>query len=149
MDVTVRKLTGQEIETALTLAWEVFQEFEAPDYSDQGVKEFYHSIQQPHWLSLLQMVGAYEQDKLVGIIATRNCGSHIALLFVKGSYHKMGIGRKLFEALLKDSPTDTITVNASPFAVAVYHKLGFQDSDKEQVFNGIRYIPMRMHRSCP
>lgn len=53
MDVTIRKLTGQEIETALRLAWEVFQEFEAADYSDQGTKKFYHSIHEAHWLSLL------------------------------------------------------------------------------------------------
>ena len=53
MDITIRKLTGQEIETALRLAWEVFQEFEAADYSDQGTKKFYHSIHEAHWLSLL------------------------------------------------------------------------------------------------
>ena len=33
-------------------------------------------------------------------------------------------------------------VNSSPYAVDVYHKLGFTDTDKEQMTNGIIYTPM-------
>ena len=143
MSITVRKITGNEIENALALVWEVFQEYEAPDYSEQGTKEFYSSIHESQWLSTLQVYGAFDEDKLVGVLATRKNGEHIALFFVKGAYHKRGIGRTLFENLLKNSSADVITVNSSPYAVPVYRKLGFEDTDKEQTTNGIRYIPMK------
>ncbi|WP_460645598.1 GNAT family N-acetyltransferase [Lacrimispora brassicae] len=35
-----------------------------------------------------------------------------------------------------------MTVNSSPYAVEIYHKLGFVDTDTEQLVNGIRFIPM-------
>lgn len=35
-----------------------------------------------------------------------------------------------------------MTVNASPYAIPVYRKLGFIDIDVEQVINGIRFTPM-------
>ena len=143
MNVTVRKIMDHEIEMALALVWEIFGEYEAPDYSEQGVKEFYKSIHEPEWISALQVYGAFDEDKLVGVLATRNNGKHIALFFVKGAYHKRGIGRTLFEHFLKECPAGVITVNSSPYAVPVYHKLGFIDTDKEQTSNGIRYIPMK------
>lgn len=145
MSIAVREIKDKEIKMALTLAWEVFQEYEAPDYSAQGIKEFYKSIHEPQWLSALQVYGAFVEDKLVGVLATRNKGKHIALFFVKGAYHKRGIGRTLLENLLKDSSVDAITVNSSPYAVPVYRRLGFEATDKEQVSNGIRYTPMKMN----
>lgn len=35
-----------------------------------------------------------------------------------------------------------VTVNASHFAIPIYHKLGFIDTDKEQTVNGLRFTPM-------
>ncbi|WNX83834.1 GNAT family N-acetyltransferase [Agathobaculum sp. NTUH-O15-33] len=139
----VRKIVDNEIEMALALVWEIFGEYVAPDYSEQGAKEFYKSIHEPEWISTLQVYGAFDEDKLAGVLATCNNGKHIALFFVKGAYHKRGIGRTLFEHFLKECPADVITVNSSPYAVPVYHKLGFIDTDKEQTSNGIRYIPMK------
>ena len=39
-----------------------------------------------------------------------------------------------------------ITVNSSPYAVPVYHKLGFVDTDVEQISDGMRYTPMKYER---
>ena len=38
--LTVRKLSESEISEALKLAWEVFSEYESPDYSAEGTEEF-------------------------------------------------------------------------------------------------------------
>ena len=38
------------------------------------------------------------------------------------------------------------TVNSSPYAVPVYHKLGFIDMDSEQLSDGIRFTPMKFER---
>lgn len=40
MDITIRELSNDEIAIALELVWEVFMEFEAPDYSQEGINEF-------------------------------------------------------------------------------------------------------------
>ncbi len=50
------------------------------------------------------------------------------------------------ELFLAQSRTEQITVNASPYAVPVYEKLGFQAVDDEQLTDGIRYTPMTLNR---
>ena len=140
----IRELIENEIELALDLVWEVFQQFEAPDYSEQGVNEFYRSIHDSQWFRMLQVFGAFEQNEMIGVIATRNYGNHVALFFVKGEYQKQGVGRRLFERILQEGSVNVLTVNSSPYAVPVYHKFGFQDIDVEQTTNGIKYTPMKM-----
>lgn len=142
MKMEIRKLYENEIDLALDLTWSVFKQFEAPDYSKEGIKEFYNSIHNEEWLAMLELFGAFKKNELIGVIATRNGGSHIALFFVRGDYHKQGIGRRLFERVLQENQVDILTVNSSPFAVLVYQKLGFEDTAPEQVTNGIRYTPM-------
>ncbi len=47
--------------------------------------------------------------------------------------------------IVSQNTTGKITVNSYPYAVSVYHRLGFKDTDKEQVTNGLRYTPMEMY----
>lgn len=138
----IREIKENETEEALNLVWKVFQEYEAPDYTKEGVNEFYKSIHDEKYLSMLSLYGAFVQNKLIGVIATRNNGTHIALFFVDGKYHRKGIGKQLFQTVLKKCNSDKMTVNSSPYAVSIYHKLGFQDIDTEQVVNGLRFTPM-------
>ncbi len=142
MDVIIREIDKTAFNEALSLVWRVFQEYEAPDYTQQGIDEFYKSIHDESFLSKLSIFGAYINEELVGVIATRNNGAHIALFFVDGDYHKQGIGRKLFKKVFEQSTSSRMTVNSSPFAVPVYRKLGFIDTDKEQTVNGLRFTPM-------
>lgn len=86
--------------------------------------------------------GAFVQEELVGIIATRNEGTHIALFFVEGKYHRQGIGKRLCQTVQSVNNSNKMTVNSSPYAVPIYHKLGFKDTDTEQVVNGLRFTPM-------
>ena len=137
--MTIRKLNKEEITAGLDLAWQVFLRFEAPDYTQEGVDEFYKSIHDENYLSNLTMYGAFVQSRLVGVIATRSEGRHIALFFVDEQYQKQGIGRQMFECVKKSE----MTVNASPYAVRVYRALGFVETDKEQVVHGLRFTPMK------
>ncbi len=141
-NLCIRSLNENEIDEALSLVWRVFLEYEAPDYSKEGIEEFYQTIHDEGYLSQLCMYGAFKGDKLVGVIATRNEGTHVALFFVDGKYHRQGIGKQLFQTIRKDCHSGKMTVNSSPYAVPVYHKLGFCDVDKEQVVSGLRFIPM-------
>lgn len=124
LDICIRSINENEIEEALSLVWSVFMKYEAPDYSKEGVEEFHQSIHDEGYLSQLCMYGA--------------------LFFVDGKYHRQGIGKQLFQTIGKDCHSGKMTVNSSPYAVPVYHKLGFCDVDKEQVVNGLRFTPMEL-----
>ncbi len=136
----IKQLNNNEIENALSLAWKVFMEYEAPDYTQEGIDEFYKSIHDEKFLSMLSLYGAFSDDELVGVIATRSNGKHIALFFVDGKYHRQGIGKQLLKAV----QTNKMTVNSSPYAVSIYRKLGFESTDTERVVNGLRFTPMRL-----
>ena len=64
------------------------------------------------------------------------------LFFVDSAHQRQGIGRRLFELAMKDCPDEIMTVNAAPFAIPIYEKLGFNVNDAEQIVNGIRFTPM-------
>lgn len=138
----IRKLRQEEIAEALSLTWNVFQQYEASDYTQEGIDEFYKSIHDEKYLSELCWYGAFVFDDLVGVLATRSAGTHIALFFVEGKYHRQGIGKQLYQAARADNHSNVMTVNSSPYAVPVYHKLGFKDTGSEQVVNGLRFTPM-------
>ena len=127
---------------ALDLALRVFMEFEAPDYPYEGTEEFKRSLQNPAYIDNLCYYIAIEQEEVIGMLATRNKGRHIALLFVDAQWQRKGIGRKLIEVALEDCKGSTMTVNSAPFAHGFYKEVGFEDTDVEQLTNGIRYIPM-------
>lgn len=144
----IRELEQGEYESALQLSWEVFQMYEAPDYSEEGTRAFFTSIHNPDYFNMLKIYGAFYQEELVGVLATRNEGNHIALFFVKGEYHRNGIGRQLFERGCQDNITGQMTVNSAPYAIDIYHHLGFVDIDVEQLTDGIRYTPMKWCREA-
>lgn len=144
------RLEKNYIRSALDLVWTVFEEFEASEYSKEGIKEFrkfilYDSIIEKLEKGELNFWGCIDNDILLGVIATKEI-DHICLLFVRKEYHKQGIARNLFQEVKKIcndySNIKEITVNSSPYAVEVYHRLGFVDTDKEQTVNGIRFTPM-------
>ncbi|KXL52711.1 hypothetical protein CLNEO_17320 [Anaerotignum neopropionicum] len=142
--VQIQKIQNVLRTKALALVWETFLQYEAPDYSREGIETFQNSvINNEDYLNAIEMYGAFEGDSILGIIATRNEGSHIALFFVDGKFQRRGIGKQLFQAILENSTTNEITVNSSPFAIEVYHRLGFVDTAPEQMTDGMRYIPMR------
>ena len=76
-------------------------------------------------------------------MATRNEGKHIALFFVDGNYHRRGIGRQLWNAVLKNNTATEISVNSSIYALEIYKKLGFEQIDDICESDGIKYVPMK------
>lgn len=119
MEYNIKILKGNEMKTALDLVTKVFMEYEAPDYSQNGVEEFNKSMQDEEYLSKLCMYGAFTFKRLIGVIATRNKGTHIALFFVDSDFQGKGVGKSFFQAMLADYDSNRITVNSSPYAVPV------------------------------
>lgn len=145
----IRKMNCEEIRSVLPLIWDVFCEFEAPNYPEKAKQLFRNAIYDESYLSQLEAYGAYDDGSLIGIIATRNDGRHVALFFVDGEHHNQGIGRKLWEHMLDRNPNGRITVHSSLFAVPVYEKLGFVRTDDIRTEDGISFIPMVFDRQQP
>lgn len=138
----VRRLNPEEIPAALELCWQVFLEFEAPEYSQEGIDTFRASLDDHERTRSLRFYGAFEGDELVGTLCIRE-PQHIGGFFVRAGYQGRGIGRQLFDAMRQDYEEQVFTVNSSPYAVEIYRHLGFVPTSTEQVTDGIRYTPMR------
>lgn len=146
----VRSAYREEWDDAMQLAWKTFMRFEADIYTPEGVRHFQDfitdtTLYRMFIMGVYQMFVALDQKKIIGMITLRNT-SHISLLFVDEMYHRQGIGRALIEYLrnylLSETGVSRVTVNAAPYGVAFYHKLGFKDLRPEEVRDGIKYTPM-------
>lgn len=143
--------SGQE--KAITdMIWNVFCEFNAPDYSEEGINTFKEFIDSERLANDIKNNGfklycCFHGNTPVGVLALRNT-THISLLFVKKSFHKRGIAKELLKLsvtdLMHDSPgTKELTVNSSPYAVEIYERMGFTATDNMREKSGIIYMPMK------
>lgn len=149
----IKTITVDMVEKSgvLDLVWHVFKEFEAPEYSSEGIQEFQDfialdTVKERMKNKELLLWGYWDENKLVGTIATRP-PCHISLLFVDREYHRRGSAKKLYRTVLdfytENSSYDEMTVNSSPYAIEIYHKFGFVDMGTEQTVNGLRFTPMK------
>lgn len=140
---TLRRLAADEIPAALSLAWEVFTAYESPVYSEEGTEEFRQCLHDEQYLAGIEYYGAFDGERLIGEIGIRHDTKHICFFFVRGEYHRRGIGTKLFKHVLTIYPHQTMTLNSSPYGLPFYTAVGFVPTDQEQTVNGIRFTPMK------
>lgn len=81
-----------EILTVAQLIADIFNQFEAPDYSPEGIAEFMHYIEYSQVLDRMASGTHFEliaktKNQIVGIIEMGDW-SHICLLFVDSNYHR-------------------------------------------------------------
>jgi GNAT superfamily N-acetyltransferase len=150
--IEIRELKLSEIEEGFQLIWEVFQEFVAPDYMQEGIDVFYEEFVQGEWFrekfaSRKEiMYGAFIEDKLVGVLSLSEKNT-VSCVFIDGNYHRMGIGKALFYAIIEklhNKGVKSITLKASPYAVPFYHHIGFVDIGTQTEYKGIVYTPMEL-----
>lgn len=163
----IRMAYEDDWQDAMDVAWRTFQEFEAGEYPEEGVKNFRAFLADPTLYRMFvkgeyQMFCAFDtatycksdsaaesrqmfREKLVGMITLRNT-SHISLLFVDREYHRKGIATELINAareyLLSEIGCDRMTVNAAPYGIPFYKHMGFKDMAAQQQRDGIIYTPM-------
>lgn len=140
--MTIRQIQKTEMQKVLSLIWVSFNRFVAPDYTREGVDTFYRLLHDQRALQDAVFFGAFEGNSILGVIAARNQNSHICFFFVDEQYQNRKVGASLFSYFLRETDQKVITVNASPYAVEIYHSLGFQDSAEVQMRDGIRFTPM-------
>lgn len=145
----IHRASKMEWQPAMDLAWRTFLRYEAGDYTNEGIRSFQEFVSDGR-LEQLFLRGSYHlyvathDGEIVGMITKRDV-RHISLLFVDSDYHKMGIGKALITYLAAELRKDDITgmtVNAAPYGIGFYHKVGFKDVGQEEEAEGIRYTPM-------
>lgn len=147
--IRIREMIPGEEPAVMALVKPVFDRFEAPEYSPQGVEEF-NRFADPESMRLRAgthfCLVAEIGQKLIGMIEIRTC-NHIALLFVDADYHRRGLATALFEHALDEcrrraGHLHEFSVNSSPYAIPFYRSVGFRETAIEQVVNGLRFTPM-------
>lgn len=148
----IRSAYRNEWEDAMSLAWRTFMKFEADIYTPEGVKNFENFITDSTLYRMFvigsyQMFVALDGEKIIGMLTIRGT-DYISLLFVDEKYHRQGIGRALlqylFQYLLTKTRTARVVVNAAPYGLEFYHRLGFRDLGPEVKKDGIIYTPMEI-----
>lgn len=153
-NIIIRKITCNEVESAMSMALEVFMQFETPDYPPSGVETFKRDIvENPDFLEkarqgICPIYGAFDGDSIVALIGMRSNKTHINLVFTKKEYHRKGIASAIFCYLLNDilaeNPSlDALTLNSSPYGLPFYLAIGFIPLSEEQEIDGIRFTPMK------
>lgn len=154
MQVEISPIDWQDTEAlreALGLVRNVFWEYEAPEYDDEGVWEFDSYIELDNIRTQLaedrmRIWAARSAASIIGVLAVLPT-RHISLLFVDKAYHKQGIARALLQTatewLCQTIGPGVLTVNSSPYAVRIYQRLGFAPTGPKQTVNGIRFVPMQ------
>lgn len=151
-DLMIKKVALEDIEEGFQVIWEVFSEFVAPDYTQEGIDYFYSEFvkgkkfRKKFMDGTEVMYGAYAGDELAGVLSI-SLTNTVSCVFVKGKYHRMGIGKKLFEIVIKESKRQgvaQIRLNASPYAISFYHAIGFHDTNVRSSYKGIVYTPMAL-----
>lgn len=142
----VRWAKKEEWKPAMVMIWKTFLKYEGADYSEEGIRNFFEFITDDGLYRAFlsgryQMMVAVDDGRVIGAGSIRN-NNHLSLLFVDEEYQKRGVGRALLNSLCdylqKEEGEQLMSLQAAPYAVNFYQKLGFRVVRPEEEFSGIR-----------
>jgi len=102
-----------------------------------SVEEFEKRIQSQEYKHFGYMI----EDQIVGFIAIKE-DTHLFHLFVEEKYHQQHIGKKLWEFVKENIEFETMSTNASLYAINVYESFGFKQERKIQTYKELEFLPM-------
>lgn len=140
----IKKITSNEYNNVKTLVKETFDEFIAPNYSEEGKFEFYRFVENDENLDKLEIFGYYIEDILIGVIGVDKDSKHISLFYVAKLFQRHSFGKKLLETIIENFDFDVLTVHSSPNAVNAYKYMGFRVTDNVIENEGVKYVPMEL-----
>lgn len=147
---SVRWARENEWIPAMQMIWRTFLKFEGRDYKEEGIQNFFDFITDEKLYAAFmkgeyQLMVALDGGEVIGAGSIRN-RNHLSLLFVDENYHRRGVGRALINSLctyLKEEAGERyMSVQAAPYAVNFYRRLGFHAVRPEQEISGIRVTAM-------
>ena len=150
-DIKIRIMEYSELDKAFNLIWNVFKEFVAPDYTQEGIDNFHTEFilgkrfREKFTVGNEVMYGAYIEDEILAGALSLSVNNTVSCIFVDGQYHRLGIGKKLFDTVkqeMRRRGAAAIKLNASPYALPFYHNIGFEDIGEQAIYKGIVYTPM-------
>lgn len=145
-----REMICGEEEMVNAVVEEVFNEFVAPDYDNEGVAEFFRYANPEAMKERVRSGGfvlvAEYGDRLAGVLEFAPPSS-ISMLFV--AVRDRGVAKGLLSRAMKrimvEHPSlSKLIVHSSPYAVAIYERMGFHSTGEAMKENGIEYVPMEL-----
>lgn len=146
-DPTIRPALPEEAPAIAALIEPVYARFLAPEYDEQGKRVFSNYIAPEAVADRLRSgsrgwVVEVQNSGLVGFIETAH--RHIHLVVVHADWHNRGLARRLIATATADLGSGIVTLNASPYALPAYERIGFRVTGPQAVRNGIIATPMAM-----
>ena len=148
--IVYREMNPGEEQAVCDLVSQVFNEFVAPDYGQEGIEEFFRFANPGALEERMQSGGfvfvACQADVPVGMLEFFP-PDRIAMLFV--AIHHQGIAKELLAHAIGKARTvnpdlSKLTVHSSPYAEPTYLKMGFNKIGNATKEHGIMYIPMEL-----
>ena len=148
--IVYRKMNTGEERAVCDLVALVFNKYVAPDYGQDGIKEFFRFANTDAMKERMKSDGfvlvAQQADSLVGILEFYP-PDIIAMLFV--TIQHQGVAKELLaQAISKvrvlNPDLSKLTVHSSPYAEPIYKKMGFYRTGNTTTENGITYVPMEL-----
>ena len=147
-EITYSALNINEIPEAYSLVREVYNELVSSENTKQGNDVFYDFIKFEEAKKRLSEISfaiiAKIDSRICGIIEIKNY-NHVCLLFVKKEMMRQGLAKTMFKLAIDkciQKNSDYIDVNSSLYAIPIYEKLGFSQTEDKKLVNGIQFIPM-------
>lgn len=146
----IRWARAEEWTPTMDMIWKTFLKFEGEDYTQEGIRNFYDFISDDGLRDSFlrgdyQLMVALDGGRVIGAGSIRN-RNHLSLLFVDEEYQRRGVGEsligKLCEYLKTEAGERYMSLQASPYAVNFYRRIGFRAVAPEAEYAGIRVTPM-------
>jgi len=100
-------------------------------------EEFEKRIQSEEYIHFGYLI----ENKIVGFIAIK-AENHLFQLFVDEKYHQQYIGKTLWEYVKGNIDFETMSTNASLYAINVYESFGFKQEREIQTYKELEFLPM-------
>lgn len=153
MKITIRSYKNSDLEECSKIIIETFKKFNNKEGTKKVVndyiskynpkKENINNIKKNFSQSPIFIV-AEINNKIIGFI--RGTKNRIHNFYIKGDYHRKGIGRILisqFESTARRKHSKIIKVKSSLYASTIYERLGYKKTTGIRSKKGLRFQPMK------
>jgi GNAT superfamily N-acetyltransferase len=146
LDALIRRADPADAARIAALIDPVFERFMAPGYDEEGRLTFRAFIDTAAIARRLHAggLGWIAEEGTVPVGYVERTARHIHLLFVRAEWHGRGLARRLLAAATVDLGPGAVTLNASPYALAIYEQLGFRPSGEQRTITGVVSTPMSL-----